>query len=142
MAIDLFWDGREQKVFLLEFKAEWTWDDLDAVLQVTQRINSERRQLIGAILDFREGTNLPGGTIFNLDALNQFKQLLNVSSNGEDKGPLAIVGMSGLLRTIVDTAGRFNQRVLHNVHFVETLREARQVMRAQLEQRSANAPSY
>ena len=142
MAIDLFWDGREQKVFLLEFKVEWTWDDLDAVLQVTQRINSERRQLIGAILDFREGTNLPGGTIFNLQAVNQFKQLLNVSSNGEDKGPLAIVGMSGLLRTIVETAGRFNQQVLHNVHFVETLKEARQVMRVQLEQRSANAPIY
>lgn len=138
MGIDLFWDGKEQRVFLLEFKGKWTWDDLDAVLQVTRRICLERQQLIGAILDFRESMRFPVGAILAGPGLGEFFQLLRISRNGEENGPLVIVGMRGVLRTLIDTLGKLHQSTLNNVHFVESMSEARQIMRAEMRQRPAS----
>ena len=140
MGIDLFWDGKEQTVFLLEFKGEWNWDDLDSVLQVTRRICLERQQLVGAILDFRASMRFPVGTILNGAGLGEFFQLLKVSRDGDENGPLVIVGMRGLIRTLVDTVGRLHQGALSNVHFVESMSEARQIMRAEMRQLSVSVP--
>ena len=139
MGIDLFWDGKEQQVFLLEFKGDWTWDDLDAVLQVTRRISRERQQIIGAILDLRDAVALPGGFLFKREGLNQFRELLKMSRSGRENGPLVVVGIGGFFRSLIDTVGRINQRAVSNVHFAETMSEARQLMRAQMAQRAANA---
>lgn len=140
MRIDLFWDGKEQKVFLLEFKGGWTWDELDAVLQVTRRISLERQQLIGAILDFRESMRFPVGNILNGAGLGEFYRLLKIGRNGDEKGPLVIVGMRGVVRTLINTLGRLNQGALRNVHFVESMSEARQIMRAEMQQRMVSVP--
>ena len=139
MGVDLFWDGKEQRVFLLEFKGRWTWDDLDAVLQVTQRICRERRRSIGAILDFRESERFPVGAILNGAGLAQIIEILKITRNDEGNGPLVIVGMRGLVRNAVATAGRVHPGALRNVHFVESMGEARQIMRADRRQRVASA---
>ena len=138
MGIDLFWDGKEQRVFLLEFKGKWTWDDLEAVLQVTRRICLERRQLIGAILDFRESMRFPVGAILAGPGLSEFLQLLKISRNGEESGPLVIVGMRGAVRKLIDTLGKLHHSTLSNVHFVESMSEARQIMRAEMRFRKAS----
>ena len=138
MGIDLFWDGKEQQVFLLEFKGEWTWGDLDAVLQVTRRISRERQEIIGAILDLRDAVALPGGLLFKREGINQFRELLKMSRTGRENGPLVVVGIGGFFRSLVDTVGRINQQAVSNVHFAETMSEARQVMRAQMAHRAAH----
>lgn len=140
MGIDLFWDGKEQSVFLLEFKGKWTWDDLDAVLQVTRRICLERQQLIGAILDFRESMRFPVGAILAGPGPSEFFQLLRISRNGEAYGPLVIVGMRGIVRALIDTVGKFHQSTLNNVRFAESMSEARQIMRAEMQQRPVSVP--
>ena len=138
MGIDLFWDGKEQQVFLLEFKGEWTWGDLDAVLQVTRRISRERQQIIGAILDLRDAVDLPGGLLFKREGLNHFRELLKMSRTGRENGPLVVVGIGGFFRSLVDTVGRINQQAVSNVHFAESMSEARQAMRALMAQRAAH----
>lgn len=138
MGVDLFWDGKEQRVFLLEFKGKWTWADLDAVLQVTRRICLERRQLIGAILDFRESMRFPVGAILGGPGPNEFFQLLKISRKEAANGPLVIVGMRGITRTAIDTVGKLHQSVLSNVHFSESMSEARQIMRAEMRFRRAS----
>ena len=128
MAIDLFWDNDEQTVFLVEFNSNWTWDDLNAVLKTTSRISKEHGQVMGAILDLRKGLSLPGGSIFNRDGLNQFKELLKMSNGGQENGPVVIVGMSGMIQTIFDTVTKMDQKAAQRVHFASTMSEARDVM--------------
>ena len=134
MGIDLFWDGKEQKVFLLEFKDHWTWEDLEAVLRVTRRISRERQQLIGAIVDFREALVFPRGRLLNREGWSHFGELLRMSRKSRHNGPLVVVGMNGILRSVVDTVGRLNQGAVSNLRFAETISEARQLMRAELDQ--------
>ncbi len=138
MGIDLFWDGKEQNVLLLEFKGKWTWDDLDAVLQVTRRICLERQRQIGAILDFRESKRFPVGAILAGPGPSEFFQLLKISRNGVENGPLVIVGMRGVVRALIDALGKLHQGALNNVRLVESMSEARQIMRAEMRQRPAS----
>lgn len=139
MAIDLFWDNNEQTVFLVEFNGKWTWDDLNAVLKTTTRISKERGQLMGAILDLRKGLSLPGGSIFNRDGLNQFKELIQMSNSGQDNGPVVIVGMSGMIQTIFDTVTKMDRKAAQSVHFASSMSEARALMEIQFHRISATA---
>lgn len=139
MAIDLFWDNDQQTVFLVEFNGKWTWDDLNAVLKTTTRISNERGQLLGAILDLRKGLSLPGGSIFNRDGLNQFKQLIQMSNGGQENGPVVIVGMSGMIKTIFDTVTKMDSRATRSVHFASSMSEARALMAIQLGRNTATA---
>jgi len=132
MGIDLFWDNDEQTIFLVEFNGNWTWDDLNAVLKTTTRISKERNQLMGAILDVRKGLNIPGGSIFNRDAMNQFKELIAMSNSGQENGPVVIVGMSGMIKTIFDTVTKMDKQATQSVHFASTMTEARAVMQIHL----------
>jgi len=139
MAIDLFWDNDEQNVFLVEFNGNWTWDDLNAVLKTTTRISQERGQLMGAILDLRKGLSLPGGSIFNREGLNQFKELIQMSNSGQANGPVVIVGMSGMIKTIFDTVTKMDRKAAQSVHFASTMSEARALMSIHLHRTSATA---
>lgn len=132
MGIDLFWDNDAQNVFLVEFNGDWTWDDLNAVLKTTTRISRERNQLMGAILDLRNGLKIPGGSIFNREGMNQFKELIAMSNSGQENGPVVIVGMSGMIKTIFDTVTKMDRKAAESVHFASTMSEARAVMQLQL----------
>ena len=133
MGVDLFWDGKAQRVFLLEFTGAWTWDDLGAVLQHTQRLRQQRRESIGAIWDMREGARLPGGWLFNPEAWVQLRELLRLGADGSDNEPLVIVGIGGGLRNFLGVIGWINRVALQNIHFAESLREARQILLARMD---------
>lgn len=132
MGIELFWDNDEQNVFLVEFNDNWTWEELNAVLKTTTRISKDRKQLMGAILDLRKGLKVPGGSIFNREGMNQFKDLIQMSNSGQENGPVVIVGMSGMIKTIFDTVSKMDKSATRSIHFASTMSEARALMQIQL----------
>lgn len=123
MGIDLYWDNKEQTVMLCEFNGDWSWDELHAVLRTIKQLSVERGRVFGAIVDVRGGLRLPGGTIFNREALTNFRKMLQLDPEG--KGPVVIVGMNPMIRTIFDTAGRLEPSVTENVYFADDMQEAR-----------------
>ncbi len=139
MGIDLFWDNEEQTVFLVEFNGDWTWDDLNAVLKTTTRISKERGLLMGAILDLRNGLRIPGGSIFNREGINQFKDLIAMSNSGQENGPVVIVGMSGMIKTVFDAAVKIDRNAAQSVHFASTMSQARALMQVQLNHNNSTA---
>lgn len=128
MSIELFWDDDAQTVMLAEFNGQWQWDELHAVLQTIKRLSEERQQIFGAIIDVRQGLSVPGGSIFNRDALSQFRRMSDLGSNG--KGPVVIVGVSSMIRTIFDTVGKLDKSATNDVYFADKLDDARTVIYA------------
>lgn len=127
MNIDLFWDDEQQTVLLAEFKNGWTWDDLHAVLSKIKSLSDQRGQVFGAIVDVRDGLNLPGSSLFNQESLKQFRRMLAIDQNGE-KGPMVIVGMNDMVKTVFNAVSKFDRSLTHDVHFAKTMTEARQVI--------------
>lgn len=138
MSIDLFWDDDEQTTFLVEFHGDWTWDELNAVIKTTNRLSQERQQVLGAILDLREGLQIPGGSIFNREGLNQFRELISMSNSGQENGPVVIVGMSGMIKTVFDAVTKLDRDATQSIYFATTMDEACDVMRAKLEKQQSS----
>lgn len=132
MGIELFWDNDEQTIFLVEFTGDWKWEDLNAVLKTTTRISEERQQLMGAILDVRKGVTIPGGTIFNRKGMNQFNELIQMSNSGRENGPVVIVGMTGMIKTIFDTVTKMDKNAAQSINFATSMSEARALMQIHL----------
>ena len=123
MPIELFWDDEAQTVILAEFSGEWSWDELHNMLNTIKQLSEERQQVFGAIIDLRQGLHLPGGTIFNREGLSQFQRLLTLS-NGGQKGPMVIVGMNSVVRTVFEAVASFDKSLLSDVSFVDEMEEA------------------
>jgi hypothetical protein len=138
MGIDLFWDDDEQTTFLVEFRGDWTWDELNAVIKTTNRLSQERQQVLGAILDLREGLRIPGGSIFNREGLNQFRELISMSNSGQENGPVVIVGMSGMIKTVFDAVTKLDRDATQSIYFAATMDEACDVMQAKLEKQQSS----
>lgn len=124
MSIDLYWDNDEQTVMLAEFGQEWDWDELYTMLSTIKRLAAERGRLFGAIVDVRGGLQVPGGTIFTPEALKQFRRMMALNQSGE-KGPVVIVGMNGMIKTVFDAIKRIDKNVVKDVFFAETMDDAR-----------------
>lgn len=124
MGIELFWDDHEQTVMLCEFNGRWTWAELQTMLATVKQLSAERQQVFGAIIDVSQGLTLPGGSIFNREALTNFQQISQMGSGG--KGPVAIVGMNSMIRTIFDTVKQVDRKSTSDVFFASNLDEARQ----------------
>lgn len=125
MAIDLYWDDAEQSVILAEFSNKWTWDDLHEMLATIQQLSKQRGQIFGAILDLSKGMNVPGGSVFNREGLSQFRRLL-AQNNGGAKGPMAIIGMNGMVRAIFDAISSIDRKLTEDVIFADSLDDARE----------------
>ena len=131
MAIDLYWDDDEQTVILCEFNGRWTWDELHAALGTIKQLSVERDQTFGAIIDVRNGMHLPGGSIFNRDALANFRKMLSLNDGGK-KGPMVILGMSAMIRTVFDTIGRMDASLTQDVAFADRIEDARRIIYSQV----------
>ena len=127
MAIDLFWDDDAQTVMLVEFHSPWSWDDLRRVLKTIQRLSSESGMVYGAILDLREGLRMPDGSILSAENLQQFRQMWTDSAD-QEKGPVVIVGMNRAVKLLFETVGRIEPSATRDVHFCDTLDEARELI--------------
>ncbi|MCU0514465.1 MAG: hypothetical protein MUE40_18075 [Anaerolineae bacterium] len=126
MSIDLYWDNDEQTVLLCEFNGRWTWEELQTVLATVKRMSEERRQVFGAIVDVRNGLTLPGGSIFNREALTNFQKMLHMGQGG--KGPVVILGMSGMIKTVFDAVKSVDKNAARDVHFAGTMPEAQRTI--------------
>jgi hypothetical protein len=124
MGIELYWDDDAETVMLMEVSGSWTWDDLFAVLHTTKTISQQRQRVFGAIVDVRGGLHLPGGSVFNREGLAQFTRLTQLS--GGKKGPIAFVGMNGMMKSIFEAATRIDKQAARDTFFAATLDEARQ----------------
>lgn len=123
MGIDLYWDNEEQTVLLAEFNGKWQWDELHAVLNTIKEISKERGRIFGAIVDVRDGMSVPGGSIFNRDALANFRKMLKLDPEG--KGPVVVLGMNKMVQTIFDAVGKIDRNAVQDVHFADNVEDAR-----------------
>lgn len=128
MAIDLFWDNEEQTVLLAEFNGKWTWDELHKLLTTVKRLSDERGQVFGAIIDLRNGMHLPGGNIFNREGLDQFKKLVAIGDKDDQKGPVVVLGVNGVIKMIFDAIANFDKSLVSDVDFAKTEDEARRLI--------------
>lgn len=135
MTIDLYWDNDEQTVMLCEFNGRWTWDELHAVMHTIKKLSVERGQVFGAIIDVRNSGSIPGGNLFSRETLNNFKQLTQMGADG--KGPVVVLGMQGMIKSVFDAVKMFDRSLLDDVSFAESMRDARRtiynVMRTRVE---------
>lgn len=126
MSIDLYWDDDDQTVLLCEFNGKWTWDELQNVLKAIKKLSDERGRVFGAIVDVRNGMTIPGGSIFNREALSQFQKMTQLGSGG--KGPVVILGVNSLIRSIFDTIKTVNHSAAADVYFADTMETAQQTI--------------
>lgn len=126
MPIELFWDDDTQTVMLCEFNGRWTWDELYRVLATTRRLSEERGRIFGAIIDVRKGSTVPGGTIFNRESLDRFRGIRQMAANG--RGPVVVLGMNGLIKTIIDTVKSLDTSATNELFFADTMPEAQEII--------------
>lgn len=134
MGIDLYWENEEQSILLAEFSGKWTWDELHAVLYTIQKLSEERGHVLGAIIDVSKGLQLPGGSILNRESLERFKQFLDMGADG--KGPVAVVGMNPMVKSVLDAISMVDKSVTSDVYFVKTIAEGERLLSGWLRQRN------
>lgn len=138
MSIELYWDDDEQTVMLCEFNGRWTWDELHDMLLKVKRVSQERQQVFGAILDVRNGMQIPGGSLLSRQTLDNFQKLMRLGSDG--KGPVVVLGMGGMVKSVFDAIRRVDARSMQDVYFASDEDEARDKIyaaMAMLEQRAS-----
>lgn len=128
MAIDLYWDDTAQSVLLAEFNGKWDWDDLHKTISTIKGISKERGQVFGAILDLRNGTQLPGGNIFTKEGLDQFKRLLSLNDGDTQQGPVVVLGMNKMVKMVFDAIKMVDKSIVETVDFAKDEDEARQII--------------
>jgi hypothetical protein len=124
MGIELFWDNDEQTVLLCEFDGKWTWDDMHRTVKTIKKITDETDREIAAIVDVRQGVSAPGGSFFTPQGLDNAKELLKSADKGT--GPIVIVGVNPIFKSLYEAASKMNPRATANIHFADTMKQARQ----------------
>jgi hypothetical protein len=138
MAIDLYWDDAEQTVILAEFNEQWSWDDLYAMFNTVKRLSKEKGRVLGAIVDVRDGFHLPGGTIFNRQGLDNFRKI-STMNDGEQKGPVVVLGMNSMVRSVFNAVSNFDKSLMSDVQFANTMEEAQQLIYAAVQRLHSTA---
>ncbi len=126
MPIELYWDNDEQTVLLCEFGTSWNWDELRRVLAAIHKLTAATETEIAAIVDVRQGIQIPLGEIFSATGLANAKSLLTMGESGT--GPVVIVGMNGIIRKIYDILYKLDPRALAKVHMTDNLKQARALL--------------
>ncbi|MDX2159965.1 MAG: hypothetical protein SF162_01445 [bacterium] len=132
MGIELYWDNDERTVMLCEVRDPWTWEDLFTTLEKIKKITDRSETTIGAILDLTEGVTIPGGSIFNPTVFNHAKTMLQMGEGGT--GPLVIVGVSPMIRTVFNAFRGMDREATSNITFTPSLDEGRRIMTGKMQQ--------
>jgi hypothetical protein len=132
MAIELYWDDDEQTVMLCHFPKTWTWDEMFETLHTIKQVTDQRDYEIGAIVNVSRGITVPGGSIFSAQTREKARRMLAMSADG--KGPIAIIGANGMLRTVAKGFNMLDKSAMDDVYFVDDIDEARKIMARRLDQ--------
>lgn len=130
MSVDLYWDNDEQTIVLCEFSKGWTWEALFGALNKIKSLTENRDVLVGAIVDMTKGLGVPNGSLFSIETRDKAKQMLQMSASG--KGPIAIVGASGVIKLVSKAFALVDKNALKDVYFVDTADEARAILSKRL----------
>lgn len=124
MGIELYWDNDEQTVLLCEFEGKWTWDDMHHMVKTIRQVTDKADREIAAIVDVRQGVSAPGGSFFTPQGFDNAKELLKAADKGT--GPIVIVGVNPIFKALYEAASKMNPRATANIHFADTMQQARQ----------------
>lgn len=126
MGIELYWDNDEQTIMLCILEPEWTWEEMFATLDTIKNMTAQRDYVVGAIVDVSNGISIPGGSVFSAGTREKAKKLLEMGA--DNKGPIAIISTNALIGSIAKGFRIIDESALNNVHFVDSLEEARRVL--------------
>lgn len=124
--IELFWDDDDQRIMLAQFNKGWTWAEMFDTLRKVKKVTEQRDELVGAIVQMQPGAGVPNGAIFSKETRDKARQMLQMGSEG--KGPIAIVGMNGVVKAAAKAFTMLDSSALDDVYFVDTLAEARRAL--------------
>jgi len=128
MGLELYWDDDARTTMLLAVRGAWTWDELYAAVLKIKQVTDSRDRVICAILDLSAGLKLPGGGFLNQEAYALAQKLLKLGEGGV--GPVVVVGISPLIKTLYTSFRAMDRKALGNVQFAATVDEARRLLAA------------
>lgn len=128
MSMELYWDDDARTTMLLEVRGAWTWDELDATVLKIKKVTDSADRVISAIIDLSAGLTLPGGGFLNKEAYAMAQKMLKLGEGGT--GPVVVVGVSPLIRSLYNTFHAMDRKALGAVQFAATVDEARRLLTA------------
>jgi hypothetical protein len=128
MAIELFWDDDTQTRLLLEFNGRWTWDELHQTLATIKKITDNVNHEIAALVDVSRGLHIAPTDLFSAEGLHNARLLMTLGREGT--GPVVIVGVNPLIKTIYDVVHKLDPDILSSVRIAKTLDDARLLLEA------------
>lgn len=129
MGIELYWDNNEQTVLLCEVDGPWTWEELHDTVRKIKKVSAQSDGELAAILDVSRGLFIPGGSVFTPAGFENGMRLMREIQGDGELGDLVVVGMTGMVKTIVDTFnGWDSNKSLSGIKSAKTLEDARQAL--------------
>lgn len=124
MGILTRWDNREQTMILLEFESEWTWADLEAAIEATDRLIVSVAHPVDILIDL-EGSRIPR------DFLSAAQRLLDNPEPRPNEGRRIVIGVNGVMKAAYSAiqkafGGKLNGR---GILFASNLDDARIILR-------------
>jgi hypothetical protein len=121
MPVQVDWDDPERATIRVSFIEPWDWEEFYAAVERVRRMESAVDRQPDRIVDFTASPSLPEG------ALRHFRQVRREELRREFF--TVVVGASIYVRAVGDAVARIVSGGGRNVHFTNTLEEARDLLR-------------
>jgi hypothetical protein len=117
MGVQVKWLDDKQHVIIYTFANKWKWDDLYAAIETSHRMMDTVGYPVRTIFDVSRMVGWVENPIANMKRANEFYH--------PRSSTVALVGVSGMLRSIITLFQRFTRFSNPNgVYFFDTLPEA------------------
>ncbi len=123
MGILTTWDDKAQTRVLIEFETTWTWDELEAAIEVVDGMIGSVSHQVDIMIDV-EGSSLPK------DFLSAAKNLLANPESRPNEGSRVVIGASKVIRGAYQTLQKtFGEKLVgREIVFAEDLPQARSLL--------------
>ena len=125
MGIQVAWLDKKQHIIVYTFTNKWKWDDLFAAIETCHQMIDEVGHPVRTIFDVSRMVGWVENPIANMKRANEFYH--------PRSSTVALVGVSGMLRSIITLFQRFTRFSNPNgVYFFNTLPEAIDFLNAEI----------
>lgn len=131
MSVSIFWDNSQKTVLICELTGEMTVRDYYTIIDASFSMIDQLNQRVDLIIDRRAVTRNPSTVAAVLRYGEQ-----NMPGN---LNKIVIVGATWFTHTIVDLGRILTPRLMHEIHFAETVDEAQRQLAAQHTTAAQNA---
>lgn len=123
MGILTTWDDTAKTRVLIEFETSWTWDELEAAIEVADQMIASVTHQVDLMIDV-EGSTLPK------DFLNAAKNLLANPEGRPNEGSRVVIGAGKVIRTAYQTLQKtFGEKLVgREIVFAEDIPQARSLL--------------